>query len=107
MTTLFYIKNGTVTEQEPVSYWSIIRQQAQNAFDELGGVDFDRDSAESYLDDAWRSNLIGDNLDTGENELIQVSDELWDEYKNAILDEVEKLAETAAEYAITQNSRAS
>ena len=107
MITLFYISDGKVEQQEPVSYWNIIRQQAQDALDELGGLDYDRDSASEYLNDAWRSNLIGDNLDTGENELIQVSDELWDEYKNAILDEVEKLAETAAEYAITQNSRAS
>jgi hypothetical protein len=98
MNTLFYTTNGKVTEQEPVAYWNIIRQQADDAFDALGGIDFDRDSASEYLDDAWRSNLTGDNLDTGEkSEPIMVSDELWNEYKNAILDEVEKLVETAKE----------
>ncbi len=98
MNTLFYTTNGVVTEQEPVTYLNIVRQQAQDAFDELGGINFDRASAEKYLDDAWRLNMTGNNLDTGEKgELITVSDELWNEYKNAILDEVEKLVETAKE----------
>lgn len=98
MNTLFYTANGVVTEQEPVSYWNIVRQQAQDAFDELGGTDFDRASAEKYLDDAWRRNLTGTNMDTGEtDELLVVSDEQWNDYKNALLSEVEKLVETAKE----------
>jgi hypothetical protein len=95
MNTIFYTKNGQVEEQEPVSYWNIIRQEAQDAINELGGVDFDRETASEYLDDAWRPAIHGINLDTGEDELITVSDEQWNDYKNAILDEVEKLAETA------------
>lgn len=106
MNTIFYTVNGTVTEQEPVSYRNSIRQQAQDAFDLLGGMDFDRDTASRYMDSDWRPNLLGDNLDTGEkSEPIEVSNELWDEYKNAILDEVEKLVETAKEnvsYQITK-----
>ena len=98
MTTLFYTANGKIEEQAPVEYYNIIRQQAQDALDELGGVDFDRQSAGRYLDESWRPNLTGDNLDTGEKgESIEVTDEQWNDYKNALLDEVEKLAETAAE----------
>lgn len=96
MITLFYTANGKIEEQAPVEYYNIIRQQAGDAVDELGGVDFDRQSAGRYLDESWRPNLTGDNLDTGErSQLIQVTDEQWNDYKNALLDEVEKLVEDA------------
>jgi uncharacterized protein YcsI (UPF0317 family) len=97
MNTIFYTKNGQVEEQEPVSYRNIIRQQAQDAIDELGGTDFDRESASEYIDDAWRPNIHGINLDIGTDELIAVSDEQWNDYKNALLNEAEKLVETAKE----------
>jgi hypothetical protein len=98
MITLFYTENGKIEEQAPVEYYNIISRQAQDAWNELGGVDFDRQSAGQYLDESWRPNLTGDNLDTGENgELIEVTDEQWNDYKNALLNEVEKLVETAKE----------
>ena len=96
MITLFYTKNGKIEEQEPINYYNIIRQEADNAFDALGGLDFDRKTAGEYMDSDWRCNLTGDNLDTGErSQLIQVTDEQWRDYKNALLDEVEKLVEVA------------
>jgi hypothetical protein len=98
MITLFYTENGKIEEQAPVEYHNIIRQQAQDAWNELGGLDFDYDSASAYLDDAWRKNLTADNWDTGEKgERIEVTDEMWNDYKNALLNEVEKLVETARE----------
>ncbi|MFA5151013.1 MAG: hypothetical protein WC554_00490 [Clostridia bacterium] len=98
MITLFYTVNGKIEEQEPVEYYNIVRQEAVNAFDALGGLDFDRTSASEFMDSDWRPNLTGDNLDTGErSQLIQVTDEQWNDYKNALLNEVEKLVETARE----------
>ncbi len=105
MITLFYTKNGKIEEQEPVNYYNIIRQEADNAFDALGGVDFDRKTAGEYMDSDWRCNLTGDNLDTGEKgELIEVTDEQWNDYKNALLDEVEKLVEDARDWVKTAAS---
>lgn len=93
MNTVFIIHSGRVETQEPVEYWNIVRQQAQDCYDELtGGYPFDRGAAMRYLDENWRQNLEAYNFDTGEREPVEVSDEQWTSYRDDLLGEVRKLA---------------
>ncbi len=91
MNTVFIIHSGRVETQEPVEYWNIVRQQAQDCYDELtGGYPFDRGAAMRYLDENWRQNLEAYNFDTGEREPVEVSDEQWTSYRDDLLGEVRK-----------------
>lgn len=93
MSTVFVIRDGEVDTLEPVEYWNVIRQEAQDHYDELtGGYPFDRSAAAQYLDKNWRSCLEVYNYSTCEFEPITVSDEQWISYRDDLLDEVEKLS---------------
>ncbi len=92
MNTIFVVRGGKIEAVEPTAYWNTLRQQAQDAIIELtGGEAYVRKAAEQYLDDGWRQNLAGYNVESGETEAIEVTDAQWIDYRNDLLDEVERI----------------
>jgi hypothetical protein len=90
MNTIFVIKDGQVETQEPVEYWNILRQQAQDSLDELGGDLYTRSAAQQYLDESWRPDTQVYSYDTGETDTAAIPDDLWIDYTRNLLDEIEK-----------------
>lgn len=95
MNTSFIInKEGEIEKNyfgNGVEYWDCLRQTVQNCLDELtGGEPFNRNATSVYLEEQWRENVNAWNATTGEEEYVSLPDNLWQEYKNNILNEIEK-----------------
>ncbi len=91
MNAIFVLKNGTVETTDSVDYWNRVRQDAQDYQDELtANGEFDREAAESYINGQWRQEATAFNYETGETEQADIPDDLWTEYVNDLLNQINK-----------------